>query len=1503
MKKFLLTLLILLGLGSLTACQLNFDPVYGEHEHEITGEFGYYEQIHWNICATCDEKVDKAWHNFGPWQRVSDDSLEERRTCLCGYYESRFHSHSLTGNVLYDDNEHYEECEKCFDHVNAVAHTYGEWTVGRESTEDVQGYELQVCSCGHTVYRSLPLKNHVHVWDGTYSITEDAHWKNCVKESCTMDEVDLLVPHNGGQATCTEDAVCVDCGYHYEEAFGHTEVTDVAVAPTCTESGLTEGSHCSVCNEVLVAQQTIDALGHDYESVVTNPSCTEKGYTTHTCKKGDHTYVDSYVDALGHDYNSVVTAPTCTEDGYTTYTCKNDATHTYVGDEVAATGHTEETLEAVAPKCEATGLTEGKKCSVCDKVLVAQQTIDALGHDYESVVTNPTCTEKGYTTHTCKKGDHTYVDSYVDALGHDYESVVTNPTCTEKGYTTHTCKKGDHTYIDSYVDALGHDYESVVTNPTCTEKGYTTHTCKKGDHTYVDGYEDALGHDYEGVVTAPTCEDKGYTTYTCKNDATHTYVGDEVAATGHNYEGVVTAPTCEDKGYTTYTCKNDATHTYVSDEVAATGHNYEGVVTAPTCEDKGYTTYTCKNDATHTYVSDEVAALGHAWSDANCTTPQKCSTCGKETGVVNAEVHASNETVEKNNANDTKYMDLCYTCCGEVVDSYRIADYSYEFEAKVFVNNENKELGDEEWTLAGSYTGESPSLGYDTNNTPSKGQQFGSGNNPYSSMTLASTNKFKAYAVVVNVAGANGVEATVQVKSDNTSLKGKDGEATIAISNTSTYYTFTNEELVLGRIKIIINQTSEKAIYIKSIYVFNTKESHDDFMEEIANLNSDIESIVIPTETDTNLSLVTKCANGTDVVWQSNNEAIKIESGKGIVTRAATDVNVTLTATFSLNGHTNVKKYVVTVLAAEAEKTTYYVSKVTSSSQLIDGAKLILSYGSYAMGPQSNKIRSVIEITEIGDLTSVELPSTVQIVTLVSIGDGYYALQVADEEYLYYTSTKNEVYTKSFDALDNTAKWSIAVDANGDCTITNVAVTTRILQFNSKDPRFACYTSSQKLPLMYLVSDTPFEEEQPTEDTSVSDALAAESGTAVVLTGTVKSITSQYDTYHKNMTVVLTDGSNDIVLYRLATCVKLGDKITVTGTIATYNNTNQVAQGATAEIVESSGDLTTVTTITEVQKAQTYSPVNNLTGVVISIDYAWGGSNMSVTIADNNNNKMYLYKLGTNVAIGDVITLTSGEVVTYKGNVQIQSSTATIDTTSSIDGDLLAVYAEKEINALAATITENYSLPVTIEVLGQTLTLTWKDSEDVVVTEIVYNNPSENTLVTFSSTYTYLGIDYSYEVQFLLKSSESTSTPIDVVATFDFGANGTASHLDGSGLGSSKTYTDGEYSLNLTSMSKVYGSAYDATGNSCIKLGTSSVVGTFKFTVDDSVTKVIIYVAKYKANTTKIAVNDVNYTIETASNNGEYTAIEVDTSINKTVIFTTVTGGVRAMINTIEYYG
>ena len=141
----------------------------------------------------------------------------------------------------------------------------------------------------------------------------------------------------------------------------------------------------------------------------------------------------------------------------------------------------------------------------------------------------------------------------------------------------------------------------------------------------------------------------------------------------------------------------------------------------------------------------------------------------------------------------------------------------------------------------------------------------------------------------------------------------------------------------------------------------------------------------------------------------------------------------------------------------------------------------------------------------------------------------------------------------------------------------------------------------------------------------------------------------------------------------------------------------------------------------------------------------------------------------------------------------------------------------------------------------------------------------------------------------------------DTEIVFDFGANGAAGHKDGNDLGSSKSYTSGTYTLSLTNMSKVYGPAYDASGNSCIKLGTSSVVGTFTFTVPDEVDKVYIEAGKYKTNTSKVTVNGTAYTLSNASNNGAYDSLEVDTSSTKKVTFATASGGVRCMVNTIKY--
>ena len=72
----------------------------------------------------------------------------------------------------------------------------------------------------------------------------------------------------------------------------------------------------------------------------------------------------------------------------------------------------------------------------------------------------------------------------VRAHEHSYTDVVTAPTCTEKGYTTHTCSCG-HSYVDTYTNALGHAWDSgkVTKQPTATETGIRTYTCTRCNET------------------------------------------------------------------------------------------------------------------------------------------------------------------------------------------------------------------------------------------------------------------------------------------------------------------------------------------------------------------------------------------------------------------------------------------------------------------------------------------------------------------------------------------------------------------------------------------------------------------------------------------------------------------------------------------------------------------------------------------------------------------------------------------------------------------------------------------------------------------------------------------------------------------------------------------------------------------------------------------------------------------------------------------------------------
>ena len=299
-------------------------------------------------------------------------------------------------------------------------------------------------------------------------------------------------------------------------AKGHTEEILAAVAPTCTETGLTEGKKCSVCGEIIVAQEVVSTVPHTEEVLEKGkaPTCTESGLTDKIhCSVCGKTYEQEEIPALGHTEETLAAvAPTCTETGLTEgKKCSVCGEILVAQEEVPALGHTEETLAAVEPTCTETGLTEGKKCSVCGEILVAQEEVPALGHTevVDSAVA-PTCTETGLTEgkHCSVCGEVLVAQETVNELGHTWKGA----TCTEPK-TCEVCGETEG-------EALGHEWQDA----TCTEPK----TCIACGET--EG--EALGHAYgEWVETvAPSQHEKGERKHTC-TACGHTET-EEIPATG-----------------------------------------------------------------------------------------------------------------------------------------------------------------------------------------------------------------------------------------------------------------------------------------------------------------------------------------------------------------------------------------------------------------------------------------------------------------------------------------------------------------------------------------------------------------------------------------------------------------------------------------------------------------------------------------------------------------------------------------------------------------------------------------------------------------------------------------------------------------------------------------------------------------------------------------------------------------------------------------------------------
>ena len=371
--------------------------------------------------------------------------------------------------------------------------------------------------------------------NGDWTITITDGVASIIAEGSSNRNVMQYNPNNNSPifscyASASQKAIAIYKLSASEEIMEAHDCKDYAIGANCEDNAT-----CTICGEVIENS----ALDHNYETVVTEATCTKGGYTTHTCSRCGDDYVTDETEALGHTFDGD-SCSVCGEakpevGGTKTYTFSNYTAGTqyakgeeheldehvtittydcHFTDELriysSSTNNGYAIIYSVNP-ISTIGVNAGNKVDTIniygsnDGVNWSETTVGTISvtstsyKDYEVSLNG----EYKYIKLDVAGSNQIRIKSMTLTTGepceHNYNSVVTNPTCTENGYTTYTCTECGYSYTDNTVTA-GHSYNSeVTTEASCTTTGVKTYTCTVCDDAYTEEIA-ALGHTTENGI-------------------------------------------------------------------------------------------------------------------------------------------------------------------------------------------------------------------------------------------------------------------------------------------------------------------------------------------------------------------------------------------------------------------------------------------------------------------------------------------------------------------------------------------------------------------------------------------------------------------------------------------------------------------------------------------------------------------------------------------------------------------------------------------------------------------------------------------------------------------------------------------------------------------------------------------------------------------------------------------------------------------------------------------